>query len=305
MLSLRAVGTLLLAPLSLACVGPGLLSDGSSVSVGNHATGALRHGRRLPPRGEGYLVPRRWLDRQRSFGTDELVELLVRASRKVHRAQPGALLGVADLSPRGGGSTPEHRSHRSGRDVDLLYYALDGRGKPVVPAEMLFFDRKGAVARPATQPATPPRRGAPPPPAPPEPPPDPSAPATLDLPRTWAMVRALITDPQVSVQWIFVGRPIADLLLQHARRRREPAHILERAAAVMHQPSDAQTHMDHWHVRVFCAASDRSQGCKDRGPARWMKKDLKYVDEPGEPDPPLDVAMITLRPFWAARTGSR
>ena len=282
-----------------SCVGPGLLTDGTTISVGNHATGALRHGTRLPFRGEGYMMPQRWRDRQRNHGTDELVQLLVRAARRVNRMHRNSLLGVADLSAAGGGSTPEHRSHRSGRDVDLLYYMTDAAGKPSPPTEMIYFDREGnervAASQPAAASASPPRtktdRSA-------------RAPASqpalrkIDVPRTWEAVKALVTDPETSVQWIFIGEPIAKLLLQHARRKREPAYLLERAATVMHQPSDAQTHMDHWHLRIFCSSSDRYQGCIDRGPSRWMKKELKYADAPVEPSPlPASLARLTLQPL--------
>jgi len=284
---MRHLLLLLLLPTLASCVGPGLLTDGTSVSVGNHATGALRGGRKLPASGDGYLVPRRWQERDRSFGTDELVELLVRSSRRVARVYPRSVLGIADLSPKGGGGSPEHRSHRSGRDVDLLYYMLDEEGKPLAPSEMIFLDDKGVSVKPKLSVPTSPEQKVPTPqPPPPE--------RTLDVSRTWALVRALISDPSVSVQWIFIGRPLAQLLLQHARRRGEAAYLIERAEAVMHQPSDAQNHMDHWHLRVFCSPSDRYQGCQDRGPARWLKKDLKYLDTPPEPAP-LNLAQLALR----------
>jgi penicillin-insensitive murein DD-endopeptidase len=48
----------------------------------------------------------------------------------------------------------------------------------------------------------------------------------------------------------------------------------------MHQPSDSQSHMDHYHIRIYCSLADRRMGCIDRGPERWFKKDLKYTDEP-------------------------
>lgn len=284
-----------------SCVGPGLLTDGTTVSVGNHGTGALRHGTRIPFRGEGYLMPQRWRDRQRNYGSDELVQLLVRAARRVAHVQRNSLLGVADMSAQGGGSTPEHRSHRSGRDVDLLYYMCDAAGKPLAPTEMIYLDRQGGERLPTSQPAAAAGATARPKadrrrPA--------SAPASqlaqrkLDVARTWEIIKVLITDPETSVQWMFVGEPIAKLLLQHARRKREPAYLLERAAAVMHQPSDAQTHMDHWHLRIFCSPSDRYQGCIDRGPSRWMKKELKYVDSPFEPAPlPSGLARLTLQPL--------
>jgi penicillin-insensitive murein DD-endopeptidase len=284
-----------------SCIGPGLLTDGTSVSVGNHATGALRGGSRLPPRGEGYVVPQRWRDRQRSFGTDELIQLLVRAARRVNRVQRNSLLGVADLSARGGGATAEHRSHRNGRDVDLLYYLTDADGKPVTPTEMIHLDRQGNQVLPSSQPAV--RgarlRGRPRPPSVAAPATQPVVQRKLDVARNWEFIKALLTDRQVSVQWIFIGQPLAQLLLQHAKRRREPPYLIDRAAAIMHQPSDAQTHMDHWHVRVFCSPSDRYQGCIDRGPGRWLKKDLKYVDSPSETPTtlPASVARLTLQPL--------
>jgi len=272
------------------CIAPGMLTDGTSVSVGDHATGALRGGRRLPFRGEGYLVPKRWQDRQRNYGADELVELLARSARTVNRMQPHSLLGIADLSQRGGGGTAEHRSHRSGRDVDLLYYSTDLDGNPVTPTEMVYFTPLGASVQPAPVIGIQPEQRVP---AEPSTPP----PTRLDVARTWTLIKVLVTDPQVSVQWIFVGQPLVQLILQHARRQNEPAYIIERATAVMHQPSDAQSHMDHWHVRIFCPTSDRYQGCSDRGPARWLKKQMKYLDAPPDPGATLNLARLTLRPL--------
>jgi len=301
------------------CLGPGLWTDGSSVSVGTTSTGALRAATLLPPRGDGYYVPKRWRDRQRSHGTDELVQLLVRSARRVNLAYPGSLLGVADLSPRAGGPSSEHRSHRSGRDVDLVLYHLDEKGKPARPEEMVNFDNEGLSVTPTTLPASQPAAigvGLPTPgPATTATPqagtapcladsagtgdracPLPAQPRKLDIERTWALIRAFVTDPKVSVQWIFIGAPLARLLLLHARKRHEPEYIIERAAAVLHH---ANAHMDHAHVRVFCAPSDRAQGCIDRGPSRWLKKEIKYLDSPAlqGADLPVGLTRLTLRPL--------
>ncbi len=277
-----------------SCVGPGLLTDGSTVSVGTQSRGALRHGSRLAFHGDGYMVPKRWRDRRRNYGTDELVQLLVRTARRVKKGNRSAILGIADLSPRGGGPTPEHRSHWSGRDVDLLLYATDLKGAAIRPAAMLVFDANGMVVVPATQPAANHTGGQPAvgmghqtagkltstkatPTAGDPASPSPVAGAKLDLASNWALIKALVTDPAISVQWIFVGRAITRLLLKHARRTGEPEHIIRRAMAVMHQPSDAQTHMDHMHVRIFCSRSDRHLGCQHWGPSRWLKKKIKYL----------------------------
>lgn len=279
------------------CVGPGMLTDGTSVSVGTTSNGALRHGATMPAHGDGYVIPRRWKDRGRNLGTEELVTLLIRSSRKVHRRHRGGLLGVADLSASGGGPTAEHRSHHSGRDVDLVLYGLDDRGKPVVPRWMFYYDREGKAVIPTAQPAT----VKAPPAAPATPATKSAAPATplparLDVPRNWSLVKAMVTDPEVPVQWIFVGRPIIRMLLAYAKRRREPKYIVERAASVLHQPGDSNPHMDHYHVRVFCSLADRRHGCVDAGPRRWFKKDIKYIDAPlRHPPLPSSLARLALK----------
>lgn len=124
-------------------------------------------------------------------------------------------------------------------------------------------------------------------------------PRKLDLKRNWALVKALVMDPRASVQWIFTGRPIIRQLLLYARRKREPAHTIERAAQVMHQPSDSQSHMDHVHVRIFCAPSDRNQGCIDRGPNRLAAESIRVVDTTAPDLPTLSRALssrLSLRP---------
>lgn len=78
----------------------------------------------------------------------------------------------------------------------------------------------------------------------------------------------MLSDPTVEVQWIFIHRALAERLLEQALAQHEDLAVIARAAAVLHQPSDAQPHDDHMHVRVYCAAWNRSRGCVDKGPAR-------------------------------------
>ena len=264
---MRIAWTLLLIGIC-GCLGPGLLTDGTSVSIGTHSRGALRHAAKLPLSGKGYIVPDRWRRRSRNFGTDELVALVARTARRVNRQFPHATLGVADLSPLGGGKTPEHHSHRSGRDVDLIYYATDMRGRAITPQRMISFDATGvSIPLQASRlPVETTELGA--------------SVLHFDRRRNWALIRSLVTDPVVPVQWIFAGRAIRRQLLDYARRKNEPRALIERAAIVMHQPRDAGSHADHIHVRVFCAQNDRQFGCTDRGPKRWLKKSIKYVDVP-------------------------
>lgn len=289
-----------------ACVGPGLLTDGTSVSFGTHGNGVLRDGALLPFVGEGYLVPDRWKARRRNFGTDELVRLVRRTASRVQRVHRRSQLGVADLSPRGGGPTPEHGSHRSGRDVDLIYYSVDEHRRPLPPTEMVRFgaDRRGRPARDggpakaaATKPATPDTLPTERPSADGQPGAEPAIDPTsryLDVARNWSMIRALLTDAEVPIQWIFMARRIQRILLRYARRKRVHPALIARAAAVLRQPHDGGVHDDHIHVRIFCPVSDRHLGCIDRGPPRWMKKHIKYLDQPS-PHPPLPPGLRPLR----------
>ncbi len=278
-----------------------MLTDGSSVAVGTHSRGVLRNGATLPFRGDGYFIPRRWQERKRNYGTEELVHLIVRAARSVDRQHPGGTLGVADLSPRGGGSTPEHRSHQNGRDVDLIFYLTDMKGKPQVPRAMLYYDKEGLTLPPGQQdggygakkkaPKEQEKKAE-------DATEEKHEPKKFDLPRNWALVKALITDPEVPVQWIFLGKPIARMLVAYAKKKKEPEAIISRAEVLLHQPSDSLSHMDHIHLRIYCSLPDRRLGCIDRGPPRWFKKDLKYVDQPPyRVELPKDVSELMLSPM--------
>jgi penicillin-insensitive murein endopeptidase len=258
---------LVIASSLASCAGP-LALDGTSTSLGTHADGALRNPTALPVEGDGYVVPGPWRERHSNYGTDELVGALVRATRSVERALPGGVAAVGDLSRRGGGGSAEHKSHQNGRDVDVFYYAIDRDGQPVHPGQtMLRFNAEGRAVRWS------PPKGTPAPARP--------VPAyRFDTKRNWALIRALLSDPDAEVQWIFVQRDLAALLIREATLAGEDPALLARAAFILHQPSDAEAHDDHMHVRVYCDPADRGQGCVDRGQIRWWKKLWKYMAPP-------------------------
>jgi penicillin-insensitive murein endopeptidase len=242
--------------------------DGGSESLGSHANGALRHPCILPTQGDGYAIGEPWRERQSNRGSDELVEALVRASRAVARAVPGGIAPIGDLSHTGGGGSAEHKSHQNGRDVDLFYYAVRPNGSPVIPGNtMIHYDRSGRSV------SWSPARGHR---APVESVPD----VRFDARRNWRMVRALLLDPDIEVQWIFVQRDLAARLVQEGRAQGEDPALLARATALLRQPADSEPHDDHMHVRVFCDPDDRDTGCMDKGPSRWWKKHWKYMSPP-------------------------
>ena len=253
------------AVIAAGCAGPGFFTDGSSVSVGSFNHGALRRGARLPVSGEGYLVPKLWQARGASFATDELVAAVEHAALRVRREYPGSILGVGDMSLKGGGDSVLHRSHENGRDLDLIYYAVDERSRPVAPVDSMprypYWDGRARPPGPQEHGVV---FG-------------PFSPRWFDVRRNWALVRALLEEPGIEIQYLFIHARLRERLLAYAAEQGEAPSLLERAEAILHQPGDSAPHDDHLHVRIFCAEDDRAYGCSDRGPVRWWKKRYKYM----------------------------
>ncbi len=216
-------------------------SDGTSLSVGRHNRGRLLRGHELT---ESPTLRFKTRHSEAHWGTDELVGLLDRASRAVATRTPGARLTVGDLSRRGGGRFRPHRSHQSGRDVDLAFYFTDASGTP------LDLDRFYDVRRDMTV------RG--------------HEELHYDLVRNWQLVEALVSDDEARVQWIFVSRYLRAALLEEAARQGASADVVMRAEAILSQPSHGGTHNDQFHVRIFCPAADHPR-CVDDPPIHpWM-----------------------------------
>ena len=123
------------------CVELGVVGDGTSISTGRASKGRIIDGVRMPDRGEGFFTRDAWRDRGNRYGTQELVDLLIGVSRRVHAKVPDTRIVIADLSARGGGDVKAwHRSHQSGRDVDICFFQRDASGKSVEPETMRHFD---------------------------------------------------------------------------------------------------------------------------------------------------------------------
>src|ERR1043165_3157326 len=93
---------------------------------------------------------------------------------------------------------------------------------------------------------------------------------TVDVPRTWLLVRELLTAPEAAVQWVFMYQPIADRLIEHAPQIGEPGAVVARAGKALRQRGDSARHDDHMHVRVYCSDADRALGCVDIGPMELL-----------------------------------
>jgi len=193
--------------------------DTASVSCGRVNRGGLAAAAELELEGPGFVIPEPWRTRGLRYGTQELVELIRQAAAAVERAHPGARLGVADLSRPQGGSAPNHRSHQAGRDVDLIYYALDHQGKPVAPERCMPSygpDRRASTCHYPEERQVTPRR--------------------FDVKRNWALVKALLTHQQSRVRAIFVSLGIRNWLLEHAARVGESRALIRLATRTLMRP---------------------------------------------------------------------
>jgi len=80
------------------CVELGVVTDGTSISVGKASHGYLVDAARLPDKGEGFMTREIWLQRDNRYGTDELVELITDVARRLAPQMKGTKLVIADMS---------------------------------------------------------------------------------------------------------------------------------------------------------------------------------------------------------------
>ncbi len=287
-MSRRTTAAALAAALVLAasgCAALGVIDDGTSVSMGQANGGGIRRPARLPDDGDGWRVPSRWSERGLRFGTDELVQMVVDVSRRVALETRGSQVTVADLSPRRGGGSQWHRSHQSGRDVDLVFFVKDGAGAAVLPEAMRHFGPDGKTIDDAEYGGV----G-----------------WVFDVERNWLLVRALLEYRWTRIQRVFLFRPLIDALLAHAREIGEPETLIERASLVLMQPGDSAPHDDHMHVRVVCSAADRAYGCTDYGQLLPdMIQELDGVAMWAMLPPPMRVAVLAPMPAMFALLSAR
>jgi penicillin-insensitive murein endopeptidase len=174
------------------------------------------------------------------YGTWELVQLLERAARRVAFRLPGSKLQIGELSGPTGGRVDGHRSHQSGRDVDIGFYVTLADRTPLATYAFAEFDRRG--------------HGLPP-----------NQYLRFDDARNWELIAKLLTDGEARVQFIFVASALKQRLLDEARRRGAAKSVIERAKTVLAEPGHGHPHRNHFHVRIYCPPADRAV-CKERGP---------------------------------------
>jgi penicillin-insensitive murein endopeptidase len=248
-----------------------------ATSYGFPNDGVLLHGVALEERGLGFVRAKPGEDTR--WGSDTLVRMLERVSARVVQALPGGKpLYVGDIGARDGGHHAPHGSHRTGRDVDVLFFLSDARGRSVRGSGFYAFDRRGVSVRSDAAAGAGAREL-----------------AFFDVARNWALVRELVLDEQALVQWIFCADGIKAMLLSYGAEHESNPQALLRAAYVLHQPSRGRIHDDHFHIRIGCSAHDRSTGCGDPGPVwPWFRNEHEKPEweGPGNDDATLVQALM-------------
>jgi murein endopeptidase len=172
----------------------------------------------LPDRPSLY---RRW-DPRRSWGTPELVELIVEATAQVALDYPDSdPVMVGDMSLEKGGPLPPHRYHSDGRSADLGLF-VDGH-QP----------QNGFVQ---------------------------VAPAELDVERQWTLISAFLATGRI--EHILLDQSHVDRLVAWLREtdrlsaaeiaRIFPRPDADRLWAMTGIVRTAARHRDHMHVRLRC-----------------------------------------------------
>jgi penicillin-insensitive murein DD-endopeptidase len=227
-------------------------------SIGAPNSGHLVGAARL--KGSRYLKQR---EHAHSWGLPELVRMLNRAAIAVARKHPRSVMLVGDLSGRTGGHIDGHGSHQTGRDADVGFYVMNSKGKPLPTKRFIAFDGAGNA------------RDVPG--------------AHFDDARNWTLVEALLKDEKAGVRYLFITNALRARLLAQAAKKHASKELVERAAAAMMSPPEADQHDDHFHVRITCPESMRG-ACVEEAVAKAARaEDAATPTKAGAaPEPPED-----------------
>jgi penicillin-insensitive murein endopeptidase len=227
---------------------PSPLTPNVRGSVGLPHYGYLSDSQELPAKGPGFAV----LDPNgHHFGTPSMLTIIKYAAGRVAQERPGAPLLVGDISAKSGGELPRHRSHRTGRDADLLLLCTDLSGRSIRSPGWIHFgpDGLGRVYEGKNSGSF----------------------VALDVGREWLLVKSLVQAPDVHPLWFFLSRPVEALLTQYALANGEDPLTVWEAENMMLQPANSLPHDDHIHLRIACSADEAVNGCEDGGPSwPWL-----------------------------------
>lgn len=192
--------------------------NGPSMSVGSVTAGSLESPCRIAASGPGYVSTNK-----NGYGTDETVALLQWAALQMAQQFPGSPpLVIGAISKPEGGYYPPHKSHQSGRDVDLGYPRVDKGARQFLPTDA----------------------------------------GSVDTERLWALLDAWLASGRLAFVFMDYDLQAVlyqdlldggyseaqlDALFQYPAPRSTAKGLIRHAAG----------HADHLHVRFRCPESDR------------------------------------------------
>lgn len=186
-----------------------------------------------------------------AYGTEETIRALIHCIDRVRQQFPNTPpIVIGAISSVNGGPLPPHKSHRSGRDADVALYYYGGRWRGNEPA--------GAH--------------------------------NLDRARTWAFLRAVVTE--TDVEFVLVDRAVQVLLEEHALSIGEDPDWVRSLfhgtgplapPLVKHVPG----HTAHMHVRfVSPLARERGRLAYDtlvaQGHVKLAVREVRHEVAPGD-----------------------
>lgn len=160
------------------------------------------------------------------YGHPALVLMLRRSAKEISSDAGGIKMLVGDLSRERGGPLYGHRSHQSGRDADVGFFAINSKGKSVQLAEFVKFGADGKSGGDGG--------------------------LIFDDYRNWLLVQAWVTDTRAGLSHIFVSHGLRARLLAFASKDARFKRYVVRAAELLKQPEHGEPHDDHFHVRIAC-----------------------------------------------------
>lgn len=210
-------GSLIKPGQKLAYLVPG--PEKKSESVGRPSSGKLVNGEKMPA-GPGYTYG----SRHKIYGTNETITLLIEGFGKFVKKYPkGPTIVLGNLSKKKGGPASPHKSHQSGRDVDIGYVHKK-KFQPVT--SMLSTSKKN-----------------------------------LDPRKTWFLMYAFLETGRV--KYMFIDYDIQKVLYEHLKERKFTKRYLKKTfqyprgkgaeAVIKH----VKGHHHHLHLRFLCPPDDK------------------------------------------------
>lgn len=198
-------------------------------SIGRPSAGRLVGSVNLDPdgdnRGVGWVISAR---REATWATPETIRYIRRCVSQFRhnyartKADP---IAIGDLSRRQGGPLPPHKSHQSGRDVDIGFI-LKKRAKNADDGPLRHATRE-----------------------------------TLDAEKQWFLTKCFLDNPETQI--IFMEHSIVSALREHIEKiYKKRKHLLKKYLRFF--PGGAEPviqgdeeHTSHMHVRFRCPKGDR------------------------------------------------